>query len=190
MHSSRGVKGTPETTPHHKNQNSSKSHKNKKSQHNSNKAHSTLPPNLYRASSLKTSVTQIEGDSVPVPPLTVSKSTPGRQPNLGNGKTKPHNPVFNLHSLRNISNEYPLYCSSTSSIKDCLAIQRIIHALKYYESLDIVAENNPSHISTFIANIMSIYTVKRLLDDFIHIQSIHSRDMGSLSSFMISKVSN
>ena len=74
------------------------------------------------------------------------------------------------------------------SIDECMSIKRMIIVLRFYESLNIIKNNNPHSISMLINWINDSYTAHKLLDDFIHINTIHNNKLEEIQKYIVQQL--
>ena len=74
------------------------------------------------------------------------------------------------------------YTPENPDINLCPPTKRILRALQYYESLDIA--NNSTNVSKLTEFASKTYPL--LLDDFIHIITIHNDDIDDIQNSMLS----
>eukprot|EP01084_Bolivina_argentea_P249835 418380_1 len=107
-------------------------------------------------------------------------------------KTQPNIPLKSRnhlnHLLDNKINKYSANCSTESSVKKCAAAARIINALKYYEPINTKKGNNESNKCILQQYIHSVYTSKQLLNDFIHIKTLHNHKLEQMQKFVTSSL--
>ncbi len=96
-----------------------------------------------------------------------------------NENTKSFNDFdLNIFKQENIDNNDNDKCES---IDNCISIQKLSVALKYYELMDII--NNISHRDAFTNFIIEIY--HKFLDDFTHLVNHHSNHLNDIYIHLI-----
>ena len=84
-------------------------------------------------------------------------------------------------SIFNDINKFP--SSNCHDYKSCIAINRLLSALRYYQSLNL--HSNQDHQNIFTNFVNEVYKHPLLIEDFHHVQKQHDQQLYDISNYVI-----